>query len=217
MGMAITLEQNAIAVTECADAINDRFSGSGINADIIQHSNAKKYSFVRITTPPQHWQALAKWMKFEGGVNYCSMITGTHFPDGGDERGWEVVYHLLRQPIVNQLPNTNTVFVAEKMLGTQVPVEFEVIISLPNNDTPSVPTVQHIWNGADWNEKETWDLVGINFEGHENMHRVLNPHDSPDGFHPLQKQHKIRYHDYNEMYDDAQGFVRKPADEGRVK
>ncbi len=217
MGMSITLEQNAIAVTECADAINDRFSGSGINADIIQHSNAKKYSFVRVTTPPQHWQALAKWMKFEGGVNYWSMVTGTHFPDGGDERGWEVVYHLLRQPIVNQLPNTNTVFVAEKMLGSQIPVEFEVIISLPNNDTPSVPTVQHIWVGADWNEKETWDLVGINFEGHENMHRVLNPHDSPDGFHPLQKQHKIRYHDYNEMYDDAQGFVRKPADEGRVK
>ena len=217
MGMAITLEQNAAAVTECADAINDRFSGSGINADIIQHSNAKKYSFVRIIAPPQHWQALAKWMKFELGVNYCSMITGTHFPDGGDERGWEVVYHLLRQPIVNQVPNTNTVFVAEKMLGTQIPVEFEIIISLPNNDTPSIPTVQHIWNGADWNEKETWDLVGINFEGHDNMHRVLNPHDSPEGFHPLQKQHKIRYHDYNEMYDDAQGFGRKPADEGRVK
>ena len=217
MGMAITLEQNAAAVSECADAINDRFSGSGINADIIQHSNAKKYSFVRIIAPPQHWQALAKWMKFELGVNYCSMITGTHFPDGGDERGWEVVYHLLRQPIVNQVPNTNTVFVAEKMLGTQVPVEFEIIISLPNNDTPSIPTVQHVWNGADWNEKETWDLVGINFEGHDNMHRVLNPHDSPEGFHPLQKQHKIRYHDYNEMYDDAQGFGRKPADEGRVK
>jgi len=49
------------------------------------------------------------------------------------------------------------------------------------------------------------------------MHRVLNPHDSPEGFHPLQKQHNIRYHDFNEMYDDAQGFVRKPADEGRVK
>jgi len=217
MGMKITLEQNAVAVTECADAINDRFSGSGINADIIQHSNAKKYSFVRVTTPPQHWQALAKWMKFEGGVNYCSMVTGTHYPDGGEERGWEVVYHLLRQPIVNQIPDTNTVYVAEKMLGSQVPVEFEVIINLPNSDTPSVPTVQHIWGGADWNEKETWDLVGINFEGHENMHRVLNPHDSPDGFHPLQKQHKIRYHDFNEMYDDAQGFVRKPADEGRVK
>ena len=88
---------------------------------------------------------------------------------------------------------------------------------LPQTDVPSVPSVQSIWVGADWNEKETWDLVGIKFEGHENMHRVLNPHDSPEGFHPLQKQHKIRYHDFNEMYDDAQGFGRKPTDEGRVK
>ena len=77
--------------------------------------------------------------------------------------------------------------------------------------------IQDIWEGADWNEKETWDLVGIDFEGHVNMHRVLNPHDSPSGFHPLQKQHKIRYHDFNEMYDDPQGFGRKPVDEGRVK
>ena len=145
------------------------------------------------------------------------MITGTHFPEGGDDRGWEVVYHLLRQPVVNQIPNTNTVFVAEKMLGAQIPVEFEIIISLPNNDIPSIPTVQHVWIGADWNEKETWDLVGIEFEGHEKMMRVLNPHDSPPGFHPLQKPHKIRYHDHNEMYDDAQGFMRKPLDSDKKK
>ena len=125
MGMKITLDQNAIAVTECADKINDRFSGSGINADIIQHSNAKKYSFVRVATPPQHWQALAKYMKFEVGVNYCSMVTGTHYPEGGEDRGWEVVYHLLRQPIVNQIPDTNTIFVAEKMWTTPSPLEFE--------------------------------------------------------------------------------------------
>ena len=101
--MKITLEQNAMAVTECADSINDKFYGSGVVADIVQHSNAKKYSFVRIIAPPQHWQALAKWLKFELGANYCSMITGTHFPEGPAERGWEVVYHLLRQPIVNQI------------------------------------------------------------------------------------------------------------------
>ena len=44
MGMKITLEQNAMAVTECADSINDKFYGSGVVADIVQHSNAKKYS-----------------------------------------------------------------------------------------------------------------------------------------------------------------------------
>jgi NADH-quinone oxidoreductase subunit C len=103
------------------------------------------------------------------------------------------------------------------MLGSQIPVEFEILISLPNNDTPSVPTVQNVWVGADWNEKETWDLVGIDFEGHEGMRRVLNPHESPVGFHPLQKQHKLRYHGFEEMYDDAQGFMRKPVDSSRVK
>ena len=80
-----------------------------------------------------------------------------------------------------------------------------------------MPTIQDIWEGADWNEKETWDLVGIDFEGHEEMRRVLNPHESPVGFHPLQKQHKLRYHGFEEMYDDAQGFMRKPVDSSRVK
>ncbi|MEC7704507.1 MAG: NADH-quinone oxidoreductase subunit C, partial [Candidatus Thermoplasmatota archaeon] len=88
---------------------------------------------------------------------------------------------------------------------------------LPSTREPKVPSVADIWIGADWNEKETWDLVGIDFEGHVGMRRVLLPHDSPTGYHPLQKQHKLRYHDFNEMYDDPQGFTRKPDDIGRVK
>jgi len=217
MGMSITAAQNLDAANECLEAINGRFDGSGVETTIEYHSNAKKFAFIRITTPPQHWQALAKWLCFDLGVNYCSMVTGTHYPDGPDERGWEVAYHMLRQPIVDQVPDTSTVYVAEDLRGSSIPMEFEILIPLANNNNPVVPTVQHIWVGADWNEKETWDLVGIKFEGHKNMHRVLNPNDSPEGFHPLQKQHKIRYHDYNEMYDDPQGFGRKPADEGRVK
>jgi NADH-quinone oxidoreductase subunit C len=160
---------------------------------------------------------VAKGLKHDMGVNYCSMITGTHFPDGGAERGWEVVYHLMRQPVRNPEPNTAHVLVASDLKGMDLPLEIEVVVPLPAGDEPTVPSVQSVWKGADWNEKETWDLVGIRFDGHENMHRVLNPHDSPEGFHPLQKQHQIRYHDFNEMYDDAQGFVRKPVDEGRVK
>lgn len=214
---SITLEQNLAAAEACATALSERFDGSGIEVSVQHHSNAKKFAFVRISTPPQHWIALAKWMKFERGVNYCSMVTGTHFPEGGEGRGWEVAYHFLRQPVVDQKPNTCTVHDVENLSGLEVPMEYEVFIPLPQSQSPTVPSIQSIWVGADWNEKETWDLVGIKFEGHENMHRVLNPHDSPEGFHPLQKQHKLRYHDHNEMYDDPQGFLRKPADEGRVK
>jgi NADH-quinone oxidoreductase subunit C len=103
------------------------------------------------------------------------------------------------------------------LTGHDIPLEIEVLIPLAKGDTPSIDSIQMIWKGADWNEKETWDLVGIDFNGHEDMMRVLNPHDSPVGFHPLQKQHRLRYDGHNEMYDDPQGFGRKPVDTGLVK
>ena len=217
MGMRITNAQADAAAEEAVANLNARFGGSDVVATVEHHSNAYKMAFVRINAPAQHWVAVAKHLRFDLNANYCSMVTGTHYPEGGAERGWEVAYHLMRQPVVDQAPHTNTVHVAEELKGNDIPLEFEVIVVLPQGNTPTVPSVQSIWVGADWNEKETWDLVGIQFEGHDNMHRVLNPHDSPEGFHPLQKQHKIRYHDFNEMYDDAQGFGRKPSDEGRVK
>ena len=105
----------------------------------------------------------------------------------------------------------------EELAGLQIPLEIEVSICIPETDEPSLASVQDIWAGADWNEKETWDLLGIDFEGHVGMRRVLQPHETPVGFHPLQKQHKLRYHDFEEMYDDAQGFIRKPADAGKIK
>ena len=96
---SITPQQNSTAADACLAAINDRFGGSGIETSVQNHSNAKKYAFVRIVCPPQHWIALAKWMKYDLSVNYCSMVTGTHFPEGSPERGWEVAYHFLRQPV----------------------------------------------------------------------------------------------------------------------
>lgn len=54
----------------------------------------------------------------------------------------------------------------------------------------SLPTLVHIWEGMDWHERETWDLVGVIFEGHPNLQRILNPPDW-DG-HPLQKDKPTR-------------------------
>jgi len=215
--MHISREQNQAATAEAVAAAEAAWGALGVTASSVVHSSGHGYAFLRLAVPPAHVVTVAKGLKHDMGVNYCSMITGTHFPDGGAERGWEVVYHLMRQPVHNPEPNTAHVLVASELKGMDLPLEIEVVVPLPAGDEPTVPSVQSVWKGADWNEKETWDLVGIRFDGHENMHRVLNPHDSPEGFHPLQKQHQIRYHDFNEMYDDAQGFVRKPVDEGRVK
>ena len=50
---------------------------------------------------------------------------------------------------------------------------------------PSMPSVTSVWRGADLQEREVWDLMGIRFEGHPNLKRVL----LWEGFegHPLRK------------------------------
>ena len=52
-------------------------------------------------------------------------------------------------------------------------------------DNPKVPSVYGVWQGADFQEREVYDLFGIRFEGHPNMKRIL----LWEGFdgHPLRK------------------------------
>ena len=127
MGMRVTNEQADTAAESAVKAISDRFGSADVAATVEHHNNAHKMAFVRVHVPPQHWTAVAKYLRFDVGVNYCSMVTGTHFPEGGDDRGWEVVYHLMRQPVTDQAPNTNTVHVAERLQGDDVPLELSLI------------------------------------------------------------------------------------------
>ncbi|AMA71647.1 NADH-quinone oxidoreductase subunit C [Aneurinibacillus thermoaerophilus] len=54
-------------------------------------------------------------------------------------------------------------------------------------DNPKVASVMDIWAGADWFERETYDLLGITYEGHANLKRILLP-DNWVG-HPLRKDY----------------------------
>ena len=44
---------------------------------------------------------------------------------------------------------------------------------LHDREKPVVPSVTSIWRGADFQEREVWDLFGIRFEGHPNLKRIL--------------------------------------------
>ncbi len=58
-----------------------------------------------------------------------------------------------------------------------------------SGDRPIVDSVTQVWPAADWHERETFDLFGIQFRGHPEMRRILLPHDWLG--HPLRKDYDI--------------------------
>jgi NADH-quinone oxidoreductase subunit C len=112
------------------------------------------------------------------GVDYCE-------PDPKKQKGFghdphiEVVYHLYS---FNQ---KHRLVVKVKLPRWAGDVEGEL---------PEVPTVSHVWSVADWHERETYDLMGINFTGHPNLLRILCPDDWVG--HPLRKDYEfpLEYH-----------------------
>lgn len=66
------------------------------------------------------------------------------------------------------------------------PEEVRIKVFLPR-ENPRVPSVYWIWKTADWQERESYDMYGIIYEGHPNLKRILMPEDWV-GF-PLRKDY----------------------------
>ena len=60
-----------------------------------------------------------------------------------------------------------------------------------------VPTVSDLWQGADWPEREAFDMFGIVFEGHPNLKRIYLPQDWVG--YPLRKDYPLR--GYKDRYN----------------
>jgi NADH-quinone oxidoreductase subunit C len=63
----------------------------------------------------------------------------------------------------------------------------ELITTTPKDD-PTVDSVSGIWGGANWQEREAYDLMGIKFNNHPKLERILLPNDFM--FYPLRKEYK---------------------------
>lgn len=67
-------------------------------------------------------------------------------------------------------------------------------------DNPKIASIERIWRTADWHEREAYDLLGIIFENHHNLIRILCPYDW-EGY-PLRKDYKTpeTYHNMKVPY-----------------
>jgi len=103
-------------------------------------------------------------------MDHMADITAVDFSRYPSDAGlrFEVVYNLI-----------STVYHHRIRLKVRVPQE-----------DPRVDSVSSIWQTANWHERETYDLMGIKFDGHPDLRRILMP-DDWEG-HPLRKEYPLK-------------------------
>ncbi|MFZ3060646.1 MAG: NADH-quinone oxidoreductase subunit C [Candidatus Methanoperedens sp.] len=114
----------------------------------------------------------------EMGFDHLSVITGTDYKDH-----FEVVYNFFSY-------------------GNKQNLVLKVIA---DHDKPEVDSLTSLWKGADWLERETYDLVGIRFNGHPNLVRIL----LAEGWigHPLQKDYDMNTEQFVTMGENGEDIV----------
>jgi len=126
---------------------------------------AEPYGLLTFATTKDVIINVLSFLKNDLKFNFLTDITAVHYP--GKDHGIAVVYHLHN-------------------MVEQVRIRVKVFISEQN---PTILTATTVWKGANWMERETYDLFGVKFEGHPDLRRILNMDDL--GVHPMLKQYPL--------------------------
>ena len=126
-------------------------------------------------------------LKFDQLIDLCAMDY-SDYHDGASSQRYAVVYHLL------SLSHNNRV---------------RVKVFAGDDDMPIIPSVIDIWPGANWYEREAFDVMGIIFTGHPDLRRILTDY----GFigHPFRKDFPISGNVEMRYDPDQQRVIYQPV------
>lgn len=100
--------------------------------------------------------------------DFLSCLTGVDY--GVEDGRFGVIYHLASIPYNSQLT-----------------LKISKTNDRQEDNLPSFPSITSVYRAADWHEREAYDMLGIYFEGHPDLRRLLMP-DDWEGF-PLRKDY----------------------------
>ncbi|MHB1298464.1 MAG: NADH-quinone oxidoreductase subunit C [Gemmatimonadaceae bacterium] len=147
------------------DALRARFGGAIMRAEVVWSETTVYVETARVAE-------ICAWLESDPSQSYeyLSDVTAVEYRDG--VRPIEVVWHL------RSLKHRRFL-----RLKAEIPKD---------GTTPlSVPSVHGVWKGADWLERECWDMFGITFVGHPDLRRILMWEQYKEGF-PLRKDFPLR-------------------------
>jgi NADH-quinone oxidoreductase subunit C len=143
---------------------------SQFGPSVERHLVSSGQTIVYVTRDRSH-DVLA-WLKDTPGqeFNYLTDVTAVDYRD--PERPLEVVYQL-------------------RSLGRKA--DLRVKVALDKRGALEVQSVYDLWRGADWLEREVYDMFGITFVGHPDLRRILMWETYAEGY-PLRKEFPLRGH-----------------------
>ena len=152
-----------------ADVLGTALQSGGSSYDEAIERTVVHRGELTLFVRPAHLPAVAQALRDEAKLRFemCMSISGVHYPQ---EIGAELhaVYHFL------SLTNENR--------------RIRVEVTVPEGNA-HIPSIVSTYPGADWHERETWDMFGIIFDGHPALTRILMPDDWPG--HPQRKDYPL--------------------------
>ncbi len=130
-----------------------------------------------IVLKPEHLVEVCSYLKQVQGYDFLETVTAVDWPERVPR--FDVVYQLLS-------------------IAHQCFVRLRVRVGGRREEHPQVPTVTGVWPGANWYEREVYDLFGITFTGHPDLRRILMPDDWTT--HPLRKDYPLSGFDLPEPH-----------------
>jgi NADH/F420H2 dehydrogenase subunit C len=105
------------------------------------------------------------------------------------ERGFDLLLDIAGVDLLNIEDHTGPRFEVEYILyAVADDTRARVRVPVPEDDL-DVPTATDLWQSANWAERETWEMYGIDFTGHPCLKRLLTHHEFEG--HPLRKDYPV--------------------------